>query len=115
MTELSFVIVTYMDVKGQRVSTETAYLSPAVLARPNLTVATHAVVTRILFKPSPSTSGEPRAIGVEFASSKEGRAGRRRVVKARQEVVVWYKIHPYSVYSRLTRLFSGGAVHTPQV
>ena len=41
--------VTYIDRTGTRVSTESAYLTPAALARPNLVVATHARVTRVLF------------------------------------------------------------------
>jgi choline dehydrogenase len=75
--------VTYIDSKGRRVSTESAYLTRDVLARPNLTVVTGASVTRILFEVPEGE--EPRASGVEFANSKEGD---RYVVKARKEVVL---------------------------
>ncbi|ORY57716.1 hypothetical protein BCR35DRAFT_309616 [Leucosporidium creatinivorum] len=49
---------------GSRVSAATAYLTPDVIARPNLTVSVGATVTRILF----SNSTPPRATGVEFTS-----------------------------------------------
>ena len=53
------------------------------MARPNLTVAIEATVTRILF----DTSGEaPRADGVEFARTKDGPKYR---VGVRNEVVLW--------------------------
>ncbi|KAI6108023.1 hypothetical protein F5141DRAFT_1215776 [Pisolithus sp. B1] len=40
----------YTDRHGVRVSTEAAYLTPTVLARPNLKVVTEARVTKILFR-----------------------------------------------------------------
>ncbi|KAL8277768.1 hypothetical protein RQP46_009890 [Phenoliferia psychrophenolica] len=49
----------------ERVSTATAYLTKDVIARPNLTVATGATVTRVLFSPA-SFGNEPKAVGVEF-------------------------------------------------
>ncbi|ESK94011.1 putative gmc oxidoreductase [Moniliophthora roreri MCA 2997] len=55
-------IMTYVDDKYQRVSSEAAYLTADVLARPNLKVAVHAHVTRILFE---DVNGETRAVGVE--------------------------------------------------
>lgn len=75
--------VTYIDSKGRRVSSESAYLTPEVLKRPNLTVATGVQVTRIL---SDVLEGKPKAVGVEFAGKKEGPRFR---VKARKEVVLW--------------------------
>ena len=74
--------VTYVDDNGQRVSSETAYLTPDVLARPNLKVVTHAQVTRVLFD---QTAAEPRATGVEFAYSKEGP---RFCAHAKKEVIL---------------------------
>ncbi|HEV7738400.1 MAG TPA: GMC family oxidoreductase N-terminal domain-containing protein, partial [Chlamydiales bacterium] len=57
--------MTFIDRKGRRVSTETAYLTKDVLQRPNLKVMVHARVSRILF----DTAGDkPRATGVEFTS-----------------------------------------------
>lgn len=56
--------MTYVDSNGKRVSAESAYLTPDVLSRPNLTVAIHASVTKILFETA--GNGEPRAVGVEF-------------------------------------------------
>jgi choline dehydrogenase len=74
--------VTYVDSKSERVSTETAYLTDDVLARPNLRVAVHAQVTRILFD---TVGGEKRAVGVEFARTEQGSRYRAH---ARKEVVV---------------------------
>ncbi|TDL25641.1 alcohol oxidase [Rickenella mellea] len=85
-------IMTYIDSKGCRVSSESAYLTPEVLERPNLKVAISASATRILF----DTSGPvTRAIGVEFARDGSGPRFRARAAK---EVIL-----------------STGAVHTPQI
>jgi choline dehydrogenase len=71
---------------GRRVTTESAYLTPPVLARPNLTVAVGARVTRILFDPAPAgAGGQPRASGVEFA---QGPAGPRYQARAAREVIL---------------------------
>ncbi|KAI0775063.1 GMC oxidoreductase [Trametes elegans] len=83
--------VTFVDAKGKRVTTESAYLTPKVLARPNLKVITRAHVTRVLFDTSHPTT---RAIGVEFTQPK----GETFRVRARKEIVL-----------------AAGAVHTPQV
>lgn len=89
--------MTYIDSSGRRVTTESAYLTPAVLSRPNLTVAVKASATRIIF----DTSGSrPRAVGVEFASS---RYGPRFHVRAKNEVILAYvnclhvMYHPHAV------------------
>ncbi|KAG6900787.1 hypothetical protein C0993_000106 [Termitomyces sp. T159_Od127] len=63
-----YFLVTYVDERGERVSSESAYFTKEVLARSNLVVALHAQVTRILF--DTEAGGAPRAIGVEFANSK---------------------------------------------
>jgi len=82
--------VTYIDSKSTRVSTESAYLTDKVLARPNLKVVTFARVTKILFDTS---SGVPRATGVEFASkSHEGKVGPKFRAQATKEVIVSYAI-----------------------
>ncbi|KAG8213261.1 hypothetical protein J3R82DRAFT_11733 [Butyriboletus roseoflavus] len=86
-------VLTYIDSHGRRVSAESAYLTPHVLARPNLKVVTLARVTNILFD---SSSGTPRAVAVEFANS-TNRASRFRA-RARKEVIV-----------------CGGAIHSPQI
>ncbi|KAI0342707.1 GMC oxidoreductase [Trametopsis cervina] len=83
-------VMTYID-KGRRVTAENAYLTREVLARRNLTVAVGAFVNRVLFD---SSSGTPRATGVEFRNE----AGRTFTVKARKEVVL-----------------SAGAIHTPHI
>jgi choline dehydrogenase len=70
---------------GRRWSAAAAYLHPA-LARPNLTVESHAHLTRILFEGN-------RAVGVEFAQKKQ-----KVQVRALREVIL-----------------SGGAVNTPQM
>ncbi|KAF8133092.1 hypothetical protein K438DRAFT_1923000 [Mycena galopus ATCC 62051] len=85
-------IMTYVDSKAERVSSETAYLTKNVLARPNLKVAIHAQVTRIIFD---QVDGETRAVGVEFANSPNGPRYRAR---ARKEVVI-----------------SAGAIHSPHI
>ncbi|KAI0648961.1 GMC oxidoreductase [Trametes meyenii] len=84
-------VVTYINPSGRRVTSEFAYLTSEVLARPNLKVITQAQVTRILFDKSGST---PRAVGAEFTQPN----GEKFQVKARKEVVL-----------------SAGAVHTPQI
>jgi len=83
--------VTYIDAKGRRVTTEAAYLTPDVLARPNLKIGTKARVTKILFTKDDT---QTRASGVEFADS----SGTRFRAVARKEVVI-----------------AAGAVHTPQI
>jgi choline dehydrogenase len=71
--------------KGRRWSAAVAYLKPA-MARPNLTVWTRALTTRVLIE-------NGRAVGVELAK------GRERVeVRAAREVIL-----------------SGGAINSPQV
>ena len=82
--------MTYVDKTFKRVSSESAYLTPNVLARKNLTVAIHATVTKVLFD---TTSPQPRAIGVEFGR-KDG--GERFVAYAKKEVVVSYVYFPCS-------------------
>ncbi|KAK7033396.1 hypothetical protein R3P38DRAFT_3504318 [Favolaschia claudopus] len=84
--------LTYVDSKTRRVSSETAYLTREVLARPNLKVAIHAQVTRIIID---RVDGAPRAVGVEFANSPSGPRFRAR---ARKEVIV-----------------SAGAIHSPHI
>ncbi|KAJ7261717.1 hypothetical protein B0H12DRAFT_1231375 [Mycena haematopus] len=85
-------VVTYVDSTGRRVSSETAYLTKDVLARPNLKVAIHAQVTRLIFDQG---NGAPRAVGVEFANSPNGLRYRAR---ARREVIL-----------------SAGAIHSPHI
>ncbi|KAK0498897.1 hypothetical protein EDD18DRAFT_1154306 [Armillaria luteobubalina] len=80
--------MTYIDQNRQRVSSESAYLTPEVLARPNLKVAVNSHVTRILFD-------EKRAVGVEYANFENGPRYRSR---ARKEVIL-----------------SAGAVHSPHI
>ncbi|QRV97652.1 GMC oxidoreductase [Ceratobasidium sp. AG-Ba] len=81
-------MMTYITPTFTRCSAEAAYLTPTVLARPNLTVATNAHVTRILF------DGK-RAVGVEFARNKEGPRYQARACK---EVIL-----------------CAGAIHTPHI
>lgn len=72
-----------MDKNFKRVSAETAYLTPDVLNRPNLTVAINATVTRIHF--DTVAGSKPRAVGVEFGR-KEG--GDKWEAFAKKEVVL---------------------------
>jgi choline dehydrogenase len=71
--------------EGRRWSTASAYLRPA-LERPNLTVESNALVTRLLFEGK-------RAVGLEYEQKTE-----THKVRATREVIL-----------------SGGAVNTPQV
>lgn len=66
---LKYRAVTYIDEKATRVSTETAYLTPQVLARSNLKVVTGVKVTKILFD---TTTIQPKAVGVQMQSTLGG-------------------------------------------
>jgi choline dehydrogenase len=70
---------------GRRASAARAYLYPA-MGRANLTIATHALTTRVLIE-------RHRAVGVEFVQD-----GQLRTARAEREVIV-----------------SGGAFNSPQV
>jgi choline dehydrogenase len=69
-----------IDQDGKRVTTSTAYLTPEVRKRPNLTVATHALARRVLLEGK-------RAVGVEFVSAREP-GQKKRTARARKEVVL---------------------------
>ena len=75
--------------KGRRWSTAMAYLRPA-LQRPNLTLQTGALATRILFDGPPDA---PRATGVEVAQG-----GALKQLRAAREVIL-----------------CGGAINSPQL
>jgi len=70
---------------GRRCSAANAYLRPA-MRRSNLSIRTHALVTRVLFEGR-------RAVGVKYL-----RGGREVVVRARREVII-----------------SAGPINTPQL
>lgn len=74
-------LVTYITSAGRRMTAEMAYLTPKVLARPNLNVAINARATRILFD---TTAATPRAVGVEFTD----KSGSKYVANALKEVVM---------------------------
>ena len=84
---------TFIDPKGQRSSFATAYLTPEVRKRPNLTIACGAQVTRLLM--DRLSDPTPTVIGVEFQTK---RGGELFQVHARKEVIL-----------------SGGAINTPQI
>ncbi|KAK7032251.1 hypothetical protein VNI00_013209 [Paramarasmius palmivorus] len=86
------VPVTYIDKNRERVSSESAYLTDDVLARPNLKVVINASVTKVLFA---NEGSEKKAVGVEFARDSGSTVYRAR---ARKEVVL-----------------CGGAIHSPQL
>ncbi|KIY62126.1 GMC oxidoreductase [Cylindrobasidium torrendii FP15055 ss-10] len=85
-------VLTYIDNERRRVSSETAYLTPDVLQRPNLKVAIHANVTRIIVE---TEDGEKRATGVEI-TDKSGK-------------------HTYTIKARREVVLAAGAVHSPQI
>lgn len=74
--------MTFMDSSGRRVTTESAYLTPNVLKRSNLTVATGVQVTRVVFDQAQGKT--PRAVGVHFTDSN----GTMFEVTAKHEVVL---------------------------
>ena len=76
--------MTFITSDKERCSSERAYLTPTVLKRNNLTVATHAHVTRVLIE---EVDGQKRAVGVEWSSGKKG-AQKFWRVRARREVVL---------------------------
>jgi len=74
--------VTYIDKNGRRVTTESAYITPEVLKRPNLKVAIFSTVTRVLFE---TTRDVKKAVGVEFARKRDGP---KYCVRVKKEVVL---------------------------
>ncbi|EPQ59074.1 GMC oxidoreductase [Gloeophyllum trabeum ATCC 11539] len=60
--------IEFVNQKGERSSTATAYLNPTVLARPNLTVLVETATEKIMFN---SSAGNPRATGVQISKSSE--------------------------------------------
>jgi choline dehydrogenase len=105
--------VTYVDEKRQRVSSESAYLTPDVLARTNLSVVINSTATRIIFE---ATNGETRAVGVEYA---EMQWSKRYRVRARKEVILSQVsvFKPCNFFNLIicTRNSRAGAVHTPSL
>ena len=101
--------MTYVSKRHERVSSESAYLTPAVLNRSNLTVAIRATVTRVLID---TADGKPRAVGVEFVGQDNGP---RYQVRAKKEVVTWCG-HPlcFNLFVSFTSI-SAGAVQSPAV
>ncbi|MGN6609795.1 MAG: GMC family oxidoreductase [Jatrophihabitans sp.] len=79
---------------GKRSSTYHAFLEGEVEQRPNLTIVTHAHVTRIVISASDVNGGTPRATGVEYRDAD----GNTTVVEASREVIL-----------------SAGAVGSPQI
>ena len=77
--------MTYISSNGERSSSETAYLTPEVLARPNLRVVTGAHVTRIVLK---DVNGKKRVTAVVYANSSS--KSHRRRVRVRKEAIVSY-------------------------
>ena len=73
-------------------STSTAYLTPDVLARPNLTIAVGVRVSKIVVEP---VAGRPRAVGVQMSTAPMDQLYR---VNATREV-----------------LLCGGAIASPQL
>ncbi|KAK0460517.1 aryl-alcohol oxidase precursor [Desarmillaria tabescens] len=58
--------IQYTIGNGTRSSSQTSYLGPKYIGRPNLHVLTHAYVTRILQSNTKNTKGEPTFDAVEF-------------------------------------------------
>ncbi|EIM79458.1 GMC oxidoreductase [Stereum hirsutum FP-91666 SS1] len=76
----------YLDGKGGRHSPAKAYLTPSVVARPNLTIAVNTYTEKIIFSTTDKDSAaEPRAVGVQVSQTRNGQKWR---VKAGKEVIV---------------------------
>ncbi|KAI8870176.1 alcohol oxidase, partial [Ramicandelaber brevisporus] len=83
----------FIDSNGRRASTATGYLSSGLLAeRPNLSVVTNCIVTRILFNEEGDT---PEAVGIELASLQHGKV--------------------YHIFAKSEVILCAGAVHSPQL
>lgn len=100
--------VTFVSSNGKRATAETSYLTPEVLARPNLKVATNATAHRVLF--DTHSESTPRAVGVEFVD----RSGVKFVVKALKEVVVWFVLAHVNPNYRLTFWQCRSGPHSPR-
>ncbi|KZT23602.1 GMC oxidoreductase [Neolentinus lepideus HHB14362 ss-1] len=72
----------FVDRRGERSSTATAYLTSDVLSRTNLTVLIRTSVERIIFDKQEET---PRAIGVQLSTSRDASS---YVVRASKEVIL---------------------------
>lgn len=72
-----------MNLLSAGSSSATAYLTPEVLKRPNLTVAISVTTEKVLFEGTPE--GTPKAVGVQLSTS---RNGPRFAVGASREVIM---------------------------
>ncbi len=72
-----------MNLLSAGSSSATAYLTPEVLERPNLTVAISVTTEKVLFERTPE--GTPKAVGVQLSASREGP---RFAVRASREVIM---------------------------
>ncbi|TFK51151.1 GMC oxidoreductase [Heliocybe sulcata] len=72
----------FIDQAGERSSTATAYLTPDVLLRPNLTVLIGCSIERILFE---EQGGSQRATGVQVSKSPDTLS---YVIRASKEVIL---------------------------
>ncbi|KAJ7430523.1 GMC oxidoreductase [Mycena galericulata] len=87
--------MTYIDAKGCRVTTESAYLTPQVLKRKNLHILTNTTVTRLVLDTAPVGNRDVRVTAVEVSP---GKGLSLLQIKARSEIVL-----------------CAGAIHTPQI
>ncbi|KAJ3878979.1 hypothetical protein F5051DRAFT_451902 [Lentinula edodes] len=85
-------VMTYIDENGRRVSTETAYLTPQVLARANLKVVIGVKVTKILLD---TASTQPKAVGVQMQNALGGTT--------------------YYAFTNKDIILAAGAIHTPHI
>lgn len=103
---ITLYTVTYIDYKGRRVTTESGYLTPDVLGRSNLTIVTHASVTKLLLHP---LGGRHRVSAAEVASNE---TLMRLQIKARNEVILSSVsisgIYKYLLITNCTCFFQSG-------
>lgn len=110
MVSLTRRLVNLIDQKGRRVTAENSYLTPEVLKRPNLSVLVSAAVTKVTFDKS---GDQPRAVGVEFTTSRDGPIFKAR---AEKEVILWWVFYCLGFCgNQVDFVHSAGAIHTPHV
>ncbi|KAG9226710.1 hypothetical protein CCMSSC00406_0008410 [Pleurotus cornucopiae] len=74
-----------IDTNGRRISSATAYLTPAVVNRPNLDILLHSQVTRLL---STDPADATKFTAVEFVESVNRAAGAAKSVSATKEIIL---------------------------
>ncbi|KAF8329771.1 GMC oxidoreductase [Cantharellus anzutake] len=95
-------MISFIDQNGRRSSASTAYLSPAVIARPNLTILLKTYTLKLLFSSAGAHDDpNPKCIGVEVASAE---------VPPHENETPRYKL-----FAKKELILCAGAINTPQI